>query len=57
MSTQKPQPKSKTPQPEQRDDLALDAETIKDLEPKDHASEQVRGGARTQGCGGGTVGI
>ena len=51
MSTQKPQPKSKTPQPEQRDELTLDAETITDLEPKDHASARVAGGGRgTSGC-------
>ena len=47
MSTQKPKSEAKPLAPEQRDDLALDAETIKDLEPKDHASEQVRGGGRS----------
>ena len=47
MSTQKPQPKSKAQPQEHRDDLDLDAETVKDLEPKDHASEQVRGGGRS----------
>ena len=47
MSTQKPQPKGKAQPQEHRDDLTLDAETVKDLEPKDHASEQVRGGGRS----------
>ena len=53
MSTQKPQPKSKAQPQEHRDDLELDAETVKDLEPKDHA-EQVRGGGNTRSCSGGT---
>ena len=46
MSTQKAQPKSKTPQPEQRDDLTLDAETVRDIEPNQLARERVAGGGR-----------
>ena len=43
--------KGKGQVPEQRDDLALDAETVKDLEPKDSA-EQVRGGGYSRtNCG------
>ena len=49
MSTQKPQPKSKTPQPEQRDDLTLDAETVKDLEPDERSTTKVAGGGRSGG--------
>jgi hypothetical protein len=44
MSTQKPQPKGKAQSPEQRDDLDLDAETIRDLEPGARPAGQVRGG-------------
>ena len=61
MSTQKPQPKDKANEPEGHDDLTLDPETVKDLEPKDDADEMVRGGlpAVQTGalrCGGGTGG-
>ena len=35
--------KTKEQPPEQRDDLALDPETVKDLEPRDNAGA-VRGG-------------
>ena len=42
MSNQKP-PQGKTPPPEERDDLALDPEVVKDLEPRERAGE-VRGG-------------
>ena len=55
MSTQKPQPKSKTPQPEQRDDLTLDAETVKDLEPSHAATQQIAGGRSSSGGTSGTV--
>ena len=54
MSTQKPQPKDKANEPERRDDLTLDAETVKDLEPRSGAGERVRGGGRTYTCNGGT---
>ena len=43
MSNPKPQQTGKTPQPEERDDLDLNLEVVKDLEPQQHASE-VRGG-------------
>ncbi len=42
MTTRKEQ-KAKAQPPEQRDDLALDAETVKDLEPHEKAG-RVRGG-------------
>ena len=45
MSTQKSQPKDKATQPGQRDDLALDPETVADLEPKARGAERIRGGA------------
>lgn len=43
MSNQKPQQTGKAPPPEERDDLALDPEVVKDLEPRERAGE-VRGG-------------
>ena len=45
MSSQKPQPKDKANGPERRDDLALDPETVKDLEPTRDAT--IRGGGRS----------
>ena len=45
MSTRKEQ-KTKGPRPEEGDDLALDPETVKDLEPRQNG-EVVRGGGRT----------
>lgn len=53
MSTEKHQPKPQS-DPEHRQDLALDTETVKDLEPGDAGSAQVRGGAKTiYGCAAG----
>ena len=49
MTTPKVQ-KTKEPQPEERDDLALDPETVKDLEPREKAGV-VRGGASGSGRG------
>ena len=37
MSTEKPQPKATSTAPDRRDDLALEAETVKDLEPRENA--------------------
>ena len=51
MSTQKPQPKDRAAQPDTRDDLALDAETVKDLEPGGERADAVKGGG--SGSGGG----
>ena len=47
MSTQKPQPKDKANHPERRDDLSLEPEAVKDLEPKDQATERIAGGGRS----------
>ena len=51
MSTRKPQLTDKVQAAEGRDDLALDAETVKDLEPAEGAA-RVRGGAGTHLCNG-----
>ena len=45
MTTRKEQ-KAKEQPPERRDDLALDPETVKDLEPREQ-SGKVRGGGRS----------
>jgi hypothetical protein len=34
-------------EPDEREDLQLDAETVRDLEPKERDAEEVRGGAGT----------
>ena len=52
MSTQKPQPKDKATEPERRDDLTLDPEMVKDLEPKGGSGDGIRGGGNTVRCGG-----
>ena len=39
-----------TQAPEQRDELALDAKTVKDLEPKHGSGERIRGGQNTRQC-------
>ena len=51
MSTQKPQPKGKAQPREHRDDLDLDAETVKDLEPISHAHDVQGGQSSVRGSG------
>ena len=49
MSTEKRHPAK--PQPtDMRTELALDPETVKDLEPNHGAGEQVRGGQGSRNC-------
>jgi hypothetical protein len=54
MSSEALNPDQSTPeQPEQLDDLSLDKETLKDLEPRTEDQDNVRGGGRfvyTGGC-------
>ena len=51
MSTQKPTPET-SPEADQPADLALDAETVKDLDPGSKASDDARGGANYTRMGG-----
>ena len=48
MSSRKPKAKSK----ERNDDLGLDAEAVKDLEPSEQRIGAVKGGAATRTCNG-----
>jgi hypothetical protein len=53
MSPQKPEPKGKTQPEKLADELELDAETVKDLEPGEESGARVRGGGYSaQACGG-----
>ena len=60
MTIKKPQPKDDATTPGRRDDLTLDPETVKDLEPNDGVTGQVQGGipvtTGTRRCGGGRSG-
>jgi hypothetical protein len=47
MSPRKPEPKGKTQPEKLADELELDSETVKDLEPQQGATERIVGGRST----------